>query len=315
MSQNSDIAAAIRTQDEISAELRRHSRTVRLRRGLMRFVRTQPVGTFGALICVFLLLVAAFADWIQVMDPRIIPDGSIPYQGPNFGDSWYNWGSDYLGRDVFSRVVAGAQLSLIVSFSANFWGTTLGIVWGMFQGYWGGSWFDTISQRFVEALLTIPSLIMALTIMAVLGPSLQNIIFAIGLRYVGSGARTVRSSVLSVRENVYVDAARAIGASNKRILFLHIFPQVFSIYLILLSLHVGGAIIAESSLSFLGMGAGPDEATWGGLVTQGTQQALYGGIPWLAIFPGAAIALTVYGFNLFGDALRDTLDPRLRGSR
>ena len=307
--------ATLQSADAIALDLRARTRRSRLWKGFTRFVRNQPVGAFGAGICLFLIAVAVFAQWIQTMDPKIIPDDSIPYGGPAFGEAWNNWGTDYLGRDVFSRVIIGAQLSLLVSFTANIWGTTTGVVWGLFQGYWGGSWFDTISQRMVEALLSIPALIMALTIMAVLGPSLQNIIIAIGLRYVGSGARTVRSSVLSVRENVYVDAARAIGASNMRILFLHIFPQVFSIYIILLSLHVGGAIIAESSLSFLGLGAGPDEATWGGLVTQGTQQALYGGVPWLAIFPGVAIALTVYGFNLFGDAMRDTLDPRLRGSR
>ena len=301
--------------DVLALERASRTRQDRLVKGLKRFIRNQPVGTFGAAICLFLITVAIFAPWIKTMDPRIIPDDSIPYAGPSFGVAWNMWGGDYLGRDVFSRVIIGAQTSLLVSFTANGWGTTSGVVWGLFQGYWGGTWFDTVSQRVVEALLSIPALIMALTIMAVLGPSLQNIIFAIGLRYVGSGARTVRSSVLSVRENMYVDAARAIGASNLRILFLHIFPQVFSIYIILLSLHVGGAIIAESSLSFLGLGAGPDEATWGGLVTQGTQQALYGGVPWLALFPGIAIALTVYGFNLFGDALRDTLDPRLRGSR
>jgi len=129
----SNISAAQMSQDQISAELRRHSKVVRLRRSLARFVRTQPMGTLGAVVCIFLLLVAGFADWIQVMDPKIIPDNSIPYQGPQFGDSWYNWGSDYLGRDVFSRVVAGAQLSLVVSFTANFWGTTLGIVWGIFH--------------------------------------------------------------------------------------------------------------------------------------------------------------------------------------
>ena len=307
--------ASVEQLGTIALDARVRTRRARLWKGVTRFIRNQPVGTFGAGICLFLFIVAIFAPFIRTMDPRIIPEESLPFTSPAFSDSWNNWGTDYLGRDVFSRVIIGAQLSLLISFAANFWGTTSGLIWGITQGYWGASWYDTISQRFVEALLAIPALIMALTIMAVLGPSVENIIFAIGLRYVASGARTIRSSVLSVREHVYVDAARAVGASSTRILWQHILPQIMSLYIILLSLHVGGAILAEASLSFLGLGAGPDEPTWGGLVRQGTDVALLGSVPWLAIFPGTAIALTVFGFNLFGDALRDTLDPRLRGSR
>ena len=198
---------------------------------------------------------------------------------------------------------------------ATFWGTTLGLVWGLAQGYWGGKWFDTLSQRLLEAKLSIPGLILALTFMAVFGASVTNVIIAIGINYIPSAARTIRSAVLSIRETAYVDAARAIGASHARIVFRHIMPQTLSIYLVLTSLHVGGAIVAESSLSFLGLGAGPDVPSWGGLVTAGIPQTLSGNVPWLAIFAGGAIALTVYGFNLLGDALRDTLDPRLRGSR
>jgi peptide/nickel transport system permease protein len=236
----------------------------------------------------------------------------LPFEEPS---GLTNWGTDSLGRDIFSKMVYGSRLSLLIGFAATFWGVTLGYIWGLLQGYWGGSWFDTISQRIGEAKLSIPSLILALTFVAVFGPSIRNVIIAIGLNYVASGARTVRSLSLSIRENAYIDAARAIGAPTWRIIFVHVLPNTISIYLILLSLHIGGAILSEASLSFLGAGVPVDTPSWGGMVNQGTKQALLGGVPWLAIFPGTAIALTVYGFNLLGDALRDSLDPRLRGSR
>ena len=280
---------------------------------LRRFVRAQPLGTIGGIVCLFLIMLAAVGPLLVPHDPQELV--GVKFLDPEFGESWNNWGTDWLGRDVFSRVIAGARISIIVGFTATFWGTTVGLIWGLLQGYWGGAWFDTVSQRLVEAMLSIPSLVMALTFMAIYGPSLTNVIIALGIRYVPSGARTIRSQVLSVRESTYIDAARGIGASNFRIIAFHILPNVMSIYLVLLSLHVGGAIIGESSLSFLGLGAGPNVPSWGGLVSGGTEQALSGGVPWLALFPGFSIILTVYGFNLFGDALRDVLDPRLRGGR
>jgi ABC-type dipeptide/oligopeptide/nickel transport system permease subunit len=163
--------------------------------------------------------------------------------------------------------------------------------------------------------MAIPSLILALTFVAVFGPSIRNVIIAIGISYIPSQARIARSVALSLRETQYVDAARALGAPTWRILVFHIGPQMVSLYIIYLSLHLGGAIITESSLSFLGLGVPPDEPSWGGMITRGTQQALMGGIPWLALFPGLAIGAAVYGFNLLGDGLRDALDPRLRGSQ
>lgn len=282
-------------------------------RGLITFARRQPLGAVGALVCLILILVAAIGPEVVPENPREVVGRA--YEQPAFAKSWNSWGTDGLGRDLFSRVLAGARVSLVVGLAATFWGTTVGVVWGLLQGYWGGGWFDTLSQRFLEAKLSIPGLILALTFMSVFGPSALNVVIAIGLNYIPSGARTIRSTVLAIREMSYIDAARAMGASHPRIIFYHILPNTMSLYLILTSLHIGGAIVAESSLSFLGLGAGPDVPSWGGLVSAGTSQALVGGVPWLAIFPGGAIALTVYGFNLLGDALRDTLDPRLRGSR
>lgn len=282
-------------------------------RGVAGFVRRKPLGAAGALIVILLVAVAAGADSIATHSPKVLVGPA--YELPAFTQAWNNWGTDSIGRDVFSRIVYGARLSLYVGLTATIWGTTIGIVWGLLQGYWGGSLFDTLSQRLLEAQLAIPGLILALTFMTVFGPTLVNIVIAIGLNYIPSAARTIRAATLSIRSNVYVDAARALGASNGRIIFFHVFPNTFSIYLVLLSLHVGGAILAEASLSFLGVGLPADEPSWGGMVTQGTKQALLQNIPWLALLPGLSIALVVYGFNLFGDALRDTLDPRLRGAR
>ncbi|MBI4232991.1 MAG: ABC transporter permease [Chloroflexi bacterium] len=293
--------------------LRPASRGARLWKGVSRFARNKPLGAAGGLICLFLLAVALAAPLIAPYPPKVMV-GKI-YVPPAFGEGWDHWGTDHLGRDVFSRIVWGARLSLFVGLSAPFLGTTIGLIWGLFQGYWGGSWFDTFSQRLLEAQLSIPGLVLALTFMAVFGPSITNVILAISLNYIPSSARTVRSTALSLREHAYVEAARAIGASTRRIVFLHMLPNTFSIYLVLLSLYVGAAIITEAALSFLGVGVPADEPSWGGMVTQGTEQALLGGVPWLALLPGLSIALVVYGFNLLGDALRDTLDPRLRGSR
>ena len=294
-------------------EFRHMGQRARIWKGFTRFVRTKPLGAAGGFIILGLIFVAVFAPVIATEEPKLLVDKV--YLDPAFQDGWNNWGSDHLGRDVFSRIIYGSRLSLYVGILATFWGTTLGLVWGLLQGYWGGSWFDTVSQRLVEAKQSVPGLILALTFMAAFGPSITNVIIAIGLFYIPSSARTIRSTTLSIREYMYIDAARAIGASTPRIIFLHILPNTMAIYLVLISLHMGGAIIAESSLSFLGVGVPVDEPSWGGMVTYGTEQALLGGIPWLAIFPGVAIALVVYSFNLLGDALRDTWDPRLRGSR
>lgn len=303
------------TSAQAKALLRRNSKPYPsgIVRTLVRFARNQPLGAVGGLICLFLLSVAAFGPMVVPHDPKQLV--GLGFQDPALGVSWNNWGTDWLGRDLFSRIVAGARPSLFIGLTATFWGSTVGLIWGMLQGYWGGTRFDTISQRLLEVQLSIPGLILALTFISVFGPSLVNLIIAIGVNYVPSASRTIRSATLAIREKSYIDAARAIGAPPWRVIFLHVLPNTMSLYLIILSLHVGGAIIAESSLSFLGFGAGPDVPSWGGLVTAGTEEVLLGEVPWLVIFAGGAIALTVYGFNLFGDALRDAFDPRLRGSR
>ena len=278
---------------QIPLAFRNVGQRTRLWKGFTKFVRSKPLGAAGGAIIVMLILVAVFASAIAPYGPKLLI-GKV-YLDPAFFEGWNHWGTDHLGRDIFSRIMYGSRLSLYVAIIATFWGTSLGVVWGLLQGYWGGSWFDTISQRLVEAKQSVPGLILALTFMAAFGPSITNVIVAIGLFYIPSSARTIRSTTLSIREFMYIDAARAIGASTPRIIFLHIFPNTMAIYLVLISLHMGGAIIAESSLSFLGVGVPVDEPSWGGMVTYGTQQALLGGVPWLAIFPGVAIGLVVIG--------------------
>lgn len=277
--------------------------------GTLRFMRNKPLGAAGAFLCLALIAIAVFAPVIARISPKdFIGD---PFMLPT---GIFSWGTDELGRDVFSRIIWGARLSLYIGFSATFLGTTVALSWGLTNGYWAGSWYDTISQRLVEALQTIPTLVLAMVMVSVLGPSVNNVVLAIAISFVSGGNRIVRSQVLGIRQKDFILAARALGATNTRILIVHILPNTLAIYIILLSLHVGGAILAETSLSFLGLGVPPDEPTWGGLVGVGSGKFLSLG-PWLALFPGVAIALTVYGFNLLGDALRDVLDPRLRGTR
>lgn len=271
-----------------------------------RFVRTKPLGAIGGFIVLVLALVAVLAPVLSPYDPRSTP--AAPWQSPN---AEYVLGADHVGRDVMSRLIYGARISLYVGIGSVLVGITASFVIGVALAYTGGV-VDMAAQRVVDALMSLPGLLIALAIMAVVTPSLNTVILAIVIGMVAPVIRTVRSQVLSMKELDYVTAALAIGAKPSRIVFRHIIPNCFATYLVLATYYLGFAIIIEASLSFLGVGAPPDQPSWGGMLVQASRAHVKAG-PWLAIFPGLALFLVVMGFNLLGDALRDVLDPRLRG--
>ena len=275
---------------------------------LATFSKGKPLGAIGGAMFVALVVVAIFAPAIAPYDERAT-HGDFLFVAP--GTTQWLLGTDDLGRDVFSRVVFGARISLYVGLGSVLIGITGGFVMGIASTYAGGK-IDLAFQRLVDALMALPGLIIALAIMAVLGPSLNNVIIAIVVGMLAPVIRTVRSQVLTLKELDYVLAARAIGASDKRIIFRHIAPNCFATYLVLATYYLGFAIIIEASLSFLGVGAPPDVPSWGGMLTSASQEHIKTG-PWVGIFPGMAIFIVVLGFNLLGDALRDVFDPKLRG--
>jgi ABC-type dipeptide/oligopeptide/nickel transport system permease subunit len=228
-------------------------------------------------------------------------------------DSTSYFGTDQIGRDNLSRVIYGSRSSLLVAILAVVLGTTTGSLWGLASGYIGGR-FDIVSQRIIEFLQSFPDLILAMAISMALGAGTWTVIVAIAITRIPFGGRVIRSVTLALKEIAYVEAARGIGASSLRIMGLHILPQCVAPYLILATTHLGVAIIIEASLGFLGVGIPPPTPTWGNMLADSLNSGL---VPpwWLVVFPGVAITITVLAFNLFGDGIRDTLDPRLRGSR
>jgi peptide/nickel transport system permease protein len=276
------------------------------------FSRRKPLGALGGLIVLALLVTALLAPVISPYDPRQIireANNRVPvYVAPG---SAYLFGTDHVGRDVLSRIIYGSRISLYVGVGAVLIGVTGWFVVGMVSAYAGGA-VDLIVQRIVDAMMAVPGLIIVLAIMAVLGSSLNNVIIAIVIGMLAPVVRTVRSQVLSVKEMEYVVAARAIGAPSARIIMRHLMPNCLAIYLILATYYLGFAIIVEASLSFLGVGVPPDVPSWGGMLTAAAQGHVTRA-PWAGIFPGLAIFIAVLGFNLLGDALRDVLEPRLRG--
>ena len=276
---------------------------------LLRFIRRKPLGALGGGIVLGMLVVAIFAPWLAPYNPQEFMDGgSARLQPP----SWrFPMGTDNLGRDILSRVIYGARLSMLVGFVSTFFGTGIGAIIALSTAYAGGKW-DLMAQRFMDVLWAFPSLVIAIVIVAVLGRSTTNLIIAIAIVVIPSTARVVRSAVLVVKETEYVQAARAIGAQQWRIVWRYIAPNCLAPYLIIATASLGGAIITEASLSFLGLGVPPPAPSWGRDLF-GAAQKFAELAPWMPIMPGIAISLTVYGFNLFGDAIRDILDPRLRG--
>jgi peptide/nickel transport system permease protein len=272
----------------------------------LHFVRRQPLGTFGLVIVVVMFLSGVLAPWIAPFDPEE-NDFSAMMEAP----SLVHWlGTDQLGRDIFSRLVFGARTALIVGFSAAFMGGGIGLVLGISSAYFGG-WFDLLFQRVLDVLMAFPLIILALAVVAVFGTGVFNVIIAITIPLVPRCGRVVRASALAVREVPYVDAARALGFGHARIVLRHMVPNVVAPFLILLSAFVGQAILAEASLSYLGLGVQEPVPAWG-LMLQGGAEEYATTAPWIAVFPGLAIMLTVLGISLFGDALRDAIDPKLR---
>lgn len=272
-----------------------------------RFGKTNTLSALAGAVGFLLILMAIAAPVISPDDP-LEPDFSNMRASPN-PDSVF--GTDDIGRDALSRSIHGARISLFVAFVAVFIGTTTGFVWGLTSGYLGGR-FDILSQRVAEVLLAFPGLVLAMVLAMALGASMWTVIVAISITRIAPSARVVRSVVMSVKETPYVDAAKGIGATPLRIMMFHVAPQCVAPYLIVFTASVGAAIITEASLSFLGVGIPPPTPTWGTML--GEASNLFTPHWWMVVFPGIFITVTVLAFNLFGDGVRDILDPRLRGT-
>jgi len=276
-------------------------------KAIIGFVIRKPLGAFGGFIILLMMALAVTAPVIAV-DP-LEWFFSDRLQGPS-ATHWL--GTDDVGRDIWSRVVNGARISLYVGFLAVGFGSGIGGTLGIVSAFYGGK-TDMGIQRVMDAWMSFPTLILALVVMAALGTGLNNVVIAIGIVQIPRANRVVRSQALAVKETEYALSARAIGASDLRIMAIHIMPQCIAPWIIIATAGLGTAIIAEAGLSFLGMGVPPPNPSWGGMLA-GRGRQYWEIAPWMAIFPGVAISMAVYGFNLFGDALRDVLDPRLRGT-
>jgi len=270
-----------------------------------RLIKKQPLGAAGALIVIGIIFCAIFAGFLTPYDPEL---NSYEYMevSPN---AEFLLGTDQYGRDILTRILFGARTALFVGFTAAIIGSVVGLFLGVASAYFGGL-FDLIMQRVMDVIMAFPLIILALAVVAILGPGIQNVIIAIIVPLVPQCARVVRSSALSIREIPYVDAARAMGFGHLRIIIRHMIPNVMAPFLIMFTAFVGQAILTEATLSFLGMGVQDPTPAWG-LMLSGAEEYIESS-PWIIWFPGLAIALAVFGFNLFGDALRDVLDPRLR---
>lgn len=279
---------------------------------LWRLARLQPVGAIAALVLVVIVAVGVFANFVAPHDPtaQVIVDALLPPLGVGQSGVLYLLGTDALGRDVLSRLVYGARISLAVGVAAVCIGTIGGLALGVLSGYRGGR-TDMLLQRVMDAMLAIPTLILALLLVAVLGKSLIITALAIGVTQIPRVNRIIRSSVLAIGHDPYIEAARSVGASELRIMLRHILPNVVPITLVVFSTSIGGAIVVEATLSFLGLAAPPPLASWGGMLSLDGQQFMLRA-PWLLIAPATALSLTVLCFNFVGDAARDLLDPRLR---
>jgi len=273
---------------------------------LWRFLRKKPLGAAGGLLVLVIILMAVFADVLARQDPvRTDPARTL---SPPTALHWL--GTDHLGRDIYSRIVHGARVSLIVGLASTLLGAVLGGVAGLLSGYVGGI-TDLVSQRILDIMQGLPLLILALVMSAALGPSLPNVIIAISVPIIPRAARVIRSSVLAIREMPYVEAAQALGVRRSRIAFRHILPNTMGPFMVLITAQLGSAILVEAALSYLGLGVPEPYPSWGRMLSVSAAEYAQKA-PWLVLFPGVAISLAVFGTNLLGDALRDILDPRLR---
>jgi peptide/nickel transport system permease protein len=274
--------------------------------GPREFVRRRPLGALGAGFIVLMAIVAMLAPQLSTHHPLATDYGAM--LAPPSAQHWL--GTDAHGRDVYSRLMYGARTALSVGLIASLLGATLGAILGVASAYFGG-WLDMILQRVMDVFLSLPLIILALAVVVILGTGAINVILAIMIPMIPRCALVVRSSALAIREMPYVDAARAAGFGHLRIIFRHMLPNVMAPYLIMLTAFLGQAILLEASLSFLGLGVQEPTAAWG-LMLRGAAVEFAETAPWMGIFPGLAISLAVFAFNLFGDSLRDALDPRLR---
>ena len=286
------------------AERKRHSGFADV---MLRMLKEKPLGTIGAVITLIMLIVAIFANFIapyglnQMFTNYVMVPPSAKFL----------MGTDNLGRDIFSRVVYGARISVIVGLVATLIGVIISTLIGVLSGYIGGT-FDLIVQRFVDAFMCLPGLVVLMVLVSMVGPGLWQIIIILGITGGIGGSRMLRGIVFSMKENTYLQSARAIGDSTPTILMRHILPNILAPIIIIFSMSVPGTILAEAGLSFLGFGIPPPTPSWGGMLSGDARTYMFRA-PWMAFLPGLALSVMVYGVNMFGDALRDLLDPRLRG--
>ena len=290
---------------------------------LRRLVREKPLGLIGAILVITFLVMAIAAPLIAPSGPSELGAGRR-LDGPSAS---HIFGTDNLGRDVFSRVVYGARVSMTIGFLSIFISTLLALTIGVLSGYFGGI-IDMLAQRLVDAFMAFPALVFLIAVVGMFGnaqiPGLPDqglfstrvvvLIISLGLLFGVGSSRIIRSATLSVKSSAFIEASRATGATHTRLIFVHVLPNVMAPTITLATLGLGGVILAEAGLAFLGLSVPPDQVTWGGLLRTEARSFMVQA-PWLAIFPGLALSLAVFGFNMLGDALRDILDPRLRGSR
>ena len=273
-----------------------------------KMLRQKKLGAIGGIVFALFLFAGVFAD---VLAPMGINETDMrqQLQSPSL-EHWF--GTDHIGRDVLSRILYGAQLSVIVGFLAAGLATVISIVLGVICGYFGGT-LDMAIQRFVDAWMTFPDLVLLIVVVSIVGPGVTQIIVILGCLYGIAGSRIVRGAVIGVRENMYTHAAQSIGARTLHILIFHILPNVMPVIIVLFTTRIGAVILAEAGLSFLGLGVPPPAPTWGSMLSGSGRTYMYLQ-PWLALAPGICLTIVVYAVNVYGDALRDLLDPRMRGA-
>jgi len=294
-------------------EPRRHSLLVDL---VIRLVKEKPLATIGGVIVLVMFITGIFADlaWLGLPEVGLAPYG---INEPNLlaslkpPSTQYILGTDLIGRDLFSRMIHGARVSMIVGLAGSGLCVLVAMIIGLVSGFFGGK-FDIVVQRIVDAVMCFPPLFLYLTVMAIMGRGLLQVILVLGVSRGIRNSRVVRSAVIGIKENVYVEAATAIGAPNRRILFQHILPNIMAPIIIIFTISMGGMILSEATLSFLGFGIPPPTPSWGGMLS-GQARTYMLMAPWLAVWPGLALSIAVYGINMLGDGVRDILDPRLRG--
>jgi peptide/nickel transport system permease protein len=292
---------------DFQAELTAAGAGVTTRWGAVRFfIRRYPLGAAGAVIMVIFVFAAVFAPVLTVYDP-LSTNAAASLARPSL-EHWL--GCDFMGRDVYSRILYGARISLAVATGSMLLACVVGVTIGLLSGYLGG-WFDLIAQRFLDIMQSLPLLVLAIIMAAALGPSLRNTILAIAFPLVQSVARVIRANTLSLREQPFVEAARAIGMSDLRIMARHVLPNTLAPLIVIMTAQFGAVILIEAALSFLGLGVPEPHPSWGRMLSESAAEYVRTA-PWLVIFPGAAISFVVFGTNLLGDALRDMLDPRQR---